>query len=175
MQDSNSYLYQIFYKNLTSDLVLAKFKKLNNAMAGYCYIVAEVLKDFDKENRFKVMHINHEGISHWFLMSRETPGSVISGEYIDATVRQFKTPVPYEKAKGKGFLTKELSFRALCLKCKIEKALQEIPHFVNMEWSKYNLLSMLATHSKAAALEIYLEDLKRRVNHDKPSDNQSIS
>ena len=41
-----------------------------------------------------------------FLTHKET------GENIDLTSSQFKSPVPYEKAIGKGFLTKQPSKRA---------------------------------------------------------------
>jgi len=51
------------------------------------------------------MSIRHEDTPHWFLLSPE-------GEVVDATAGQFKTPVPYDQARGKGFLTKQPSKRA---------------------------------------------------------------
>jgi hypothetical protein len=59
------------------------------------------------------MQIKHEGTSHWFLKHK-------SGDVVDPTADQFKTPVPYEKAKGRGFLTKEPSKRAKVLMSRME-------------------------------------------------------
>ena len=55
---------------------------------------------------WKPMFIRHEGEPHWFLMNE------YAGEILDPTAAQFRTPVPYEKAKGKGFLTRTPSKRA---------------------------------------------------------------
>ena len=51
------------------------------------------------------MSIRHEDTPHWFLMSPD-------GEVVDPTAGQFSTPVPYDQARGKGFLTKQPSKRA---------------------------------------------------------------
>lgn len=51
------------------------------------------------------MFVSHEGEPHWFLRNAD-------GHILDATASQFKTPVPYEKARGKGFLTLKPSKRA---------------------------------------------------------------
>jgi hypothetical protein len=59
------------------------------------------------------MQIKHEGNSHWFLKHS-------SGKILDATSDQFATAVPYEKAKGRGFLTKEPSKRAKTLMSRLE-------------------------------------------------------
>jgi GNAT superfamily N-acetyltransferase len=50
--------------------------------------------------------VRHENDVHWYLKHRET------GQILDPTANQFKTPVPYEKGRGRGFLTSEPSKRA---------------------------------------------------------------
>ena len=55
------------------------------------------------------MFIKHEGEPHWFIKH------VASGLSLDLTGGQFETRVPYKKAKGKGFLTKQPSKRAQIL------------------------------------------------------------
>lgn len=92
----------------SDDLRKAPWKGNVDPLAGHCYIAAEALyhrcKDLGYEA--KPMFIRHEGQPHWFIIT----------DYlgvIDPTARQFMTPVPYEQAKGKGFLTKQPSKRAL--------------------------------------------------------------
>jgi len=72
-------------------------------MAGHCYVASEALYHLIPGTC--PQFIWHEGSPHWFL--RDTGGAVL-----DATADQFSTSVPYEKAKGKGFLTKSPSKRA---------------------------------------------------------------
>ncbi len=100
-------IYHIL-KNLTPDLLKKQYKKQKCAVAGHCYIASEAAYHlFAKEDGFKPFHINHEGISHWFLQSQY--------QILDLTASQFKTKVPYIKAISKGFLTKNPSKRALIL------------------------------------------------------------
>jgi len=51
------------------------------------------------------MNLRHEGDSHWFLKHD-------SGTILDPTVAQFETVPPYDRAVGRGFLTKQPSKRA---------------------------------------------------------------
>lgn len=94
---------------LTDDLRKPKYRGSPNPVAGHCYVASEAAL-FLLRNRgikgWKPMFIQHEGEPHWFL--RHTSGLIL-----DLTAEQFKTPVPYELAKGKGFLTKEPSKRAM--------------------------------------------------------------
>jgi len=84
-------------------------KQYNNdpcLLAGHCYVASEVLYHFlgGKDMGYKPMFIRYLDEPHWFLCS-------IWG-IIDATAEQFSEPVPYEKARGRGFLTKKPSKRA---------------------------------------------------------------
>lgn len=92
---------------LTDDLRRAPWKGCENPMAGHCYTASEALYHAmgGKAAGLTPMQINHEGAPHWFLKTKD-------GGIIDPTADQFKTPVPYEKAKGKGFLTRQPSKRA---------------------------------------------------------------
>ena len=91
---------------LTDDLRRAPWRGDPNPLAGHCYVAAEALyhRALDLGLDARPMFVRHEGAPHWFV--------VIDGWLHDPTAGQFATPVPYEKAKGKGFLTKEPSRRA---------------------------------------------------------------
>ena len=73
--------------------------------AGHCYVASEVIFHLTGW-KCKPQFIRHEGEPHWYLLSPD--GLTI----IDATASQFKTPVPYDRGRGKGFLTKHPSKRA---------------------------------------------------------------
>lgn len=92
---------------LTDDLRNAPYKGSCNPMSGHCYVASEALYHAmgGKAAGLKPMYVKHEGSPHWFLKTKD-------GKIIDPTADQFKTPVPYHEAKGKGFLTKEPSKRA---------------------------------------------------------------
>jgi hypothetical protein len=96
--------------NLTEDLRNKKFRNHSCPTAGHCYVASEALYHLlgGKDAGYTPMQIVHEGSSHWFLKHS-------SGKVIDPTSDQFKTPVPYEQAKGRGFLTKQPSKRAQTL------------------------------------------------------------
>lgn len=89
------------------DLRKPKYRGMENPYAGHCYVASEALYHLlgGKATGYKPMFISHEGEPHWFLTGP-------SGEIIDATAEQFNTPVPYERAVGKGFLTAKPSARA---------------------------------------------------------------
>jgi len=75
---------------------------------GHCYVASEAFYHATggSDSPFKPMHIHHEGNSHWFLKNRHT------GDIVDLTEAQFSTPVPHDKATGRGFMTKHPSKRA---------------------------------------------------------------
>jgi hypothetical protein len=79
-------------------------------MRGNCYVTSEALYHLlgGKDAGWTPQTIRHEGDVHWFL--RHTSGIVI-----DATASQFKSPPDYSAARGRGFLTKQPSKRALLL------------------------------------------------------------
>ena len=93
---------------------------------GCCYVAAEAAYHaLGGENAgLKVMHVNHEGSPHWYLVDLTCP-EVVSlpsakrlitrPKPIDPTADQFATPVPYAKGNGKGFLTLQPSKRAQAL------------------------------------------------------------
>lgn len=100
----------VILKHLTNDLKSKKYKNSKNKLAGYCYVASEALYHLSggKAAGLKPMFIRHEGEPHWFLQHN-------SGAIIDLTFEQFKKLPPYNKAKGKGFLTKQPSKRAKIL------------------------------------------------------------
>lgn len=94
---------------LTDDLRKSNYKGNPNPLAGHCYVASEVVYHFyleDPKTLYKPFFIKHEGEPHWFLKD------LLTGNVVDLTASQFKTAVPYEKAKRKGFLTKQPSRRA---------------------------------------------------------------
>lgn len=80
-------------------------------MRGNCYVTSEALYHLlgGKRAGWVPMRVPYEGDMHWFLFNIHT------GQRLDATVRQFKTPPPYHLAVGCGFLTKKPSRRAVSL------------------------------------------------------------
>lgn len=91
---------------LSDDLRKPQYRANPNKLAGHCYIVAEALYYLSNKS-LKPMFVRHEGEPHWFLKTKK-------GQIIDPTSMQFKRPVPYNLAIGKGFLTNYPSKR-----CKI--------------------------------------------------------
>jgi hypothetical protein len=117
----NNYDHQIVSnvrEHLTDDLRSAKFRGHECKTAGHCYVASEAVYHAlgGKAAGYTPMQIKHEGTSHWFLKHS-------SGKILDATSDQFATAVPYEKAKGRGFLTKEPSRRAKTLMSRLESNL----------------------------------------------------
>jgi hypothetical protein len=87
-----------------------------NIWAGHCYVLAEVLYHMSGRDH-KPQFIRHEGQPHWYLLSRD------DSTIIDVTRSQFATPVPYHEGRGKGFLTREPSARAVEMMRRIREAL----------------------------------------------------
>lgn len=100
--------------NLSDDLLKKEYRLMSdkNKFTGHCYVASETYYHLSKDD-LKVYHIKHENSTHWFLKDN-------SDNIIDITKDQFKTPVPYEKAKRGFFLTKTPSKRSLKLINKIE-------------------------------------------------------
>jgi len=95
---------------LTPDLLKPAFRRQAAGRVGtfgHCYAASEAAYHLlgGKRAGWTPQSIRHEGFPHWFLRHR-------SGEVLDLTGDQFATPVPYEDAVGKGFLTREPSARA---------------------------------------------------------------
>jgi hypothetical protein len=115
----NNYDHQIVTsvrKNLSDDLRKPEFRGHECKTTGHCYVASEAVYHLlgGKAAGYTPMQVTHEGTSHWFLKHE-------SGKIIDPTADQFTTPVPYEKAKGKGFLTKKPSKRAQVLLGRMDK------------------------------------------------------
>jgi hypothetical protein len=75
-----------------------------------CYPAAEVVYHANGGRRagYTPVQQRHEGRSHWWVRG---PG----GEVLDPAAAQFRWPVPYERGRGRGFLTKRPSKRARAL------------------------------------------------------------
>jgi len=74
---------------------------------GNCYVASEALYHLlgGHKQGWKSMTVRHEGEVHWFLKHKD-------GMTLDPTAVQFTSPPPYEKARGRGFLTRMPSDRA---------------------------------------------------------------
>lgn len=92
---------------LTDDLRRPPWRGHDNPLAGHCYVASEVLYHLlgGKESGLTPQFVRHEGQPHWFLKTPE-------GTIIDPTAEQFNSPVPYDAARGCGFLTRGPSKRA---------------------------------------------------------------
>jgi 8-oxo-dGTP pyrophosphatase MutT (NUDIX family)/GNAT superfamily N-acetyltransferase len=108
LQKSATKLVSKIVPHLTDDLRRAPWKGSDNCLAGHCYVASEALWHLmgGPDSGYVPQSIQHEGGPHWYLKHK------VTGEIIDPTAGQFKTPVPYEKGIGKGFLTKLPSKRA---------------------------------------------------------------
>lgn len=103
-------------QSLSDDLRKPKYRGNENPLTGHCYVASEALYHLmgGRKSGWVPHNIKHEGDQHWYLKNKET------GEIIDPTAGQFKTPVPYHLGRGKGFLTAEPSKRAAQLIAKIQ-------------------------------------------------------
>lgn len=109
----NTKLINKIVDNLSDDLLKKEYKTLpdKNKFTGHCYVASEAYYYLSKEE-LQVFHIRHEDSVHWFLKD-------IDGNIIDITKNQFKTPVPYKKARRGFFLTQFPSKRAVQLMNKV--------------------------------------------------------
>ena len=87
-----------------------------------CYPGAEVVYHAGGGRRAGLTPVQqrHEGVSHWWVRG---PGV----EILDPATAQFRRPVPYERGKGKGFLTKKPSKRARALARRAGVKLNPVP------------------------------------------------
>lgn len=92
---------------LTDELRRPPWRGQINLLAGHCYCASEALYHAlgGKAAGWKPMFVRHETAPHWFIRHQ-------NGWVLDITALQFKTPVQYDKARGKGFLTTNPSARA---------------------------------------------------------------
>jgi hypothetical protein len=95
--------------NLSDDLLKKEYLNIldKNKFTGHCYVASETYYHLSTE-KLKIYHIKHENSTHWFLKNDKN-------EIIDLTYQQFKTPVPYNNARGGAFLTKKPSKRSVVL------------------------------------------------------------
>lgn len=84
-----------------SELIVA----LGTDVHDKCYIASEAAQYILGAEDWKPCTIRHEGSVHWYLVHRKT------GAILDLTVAQFKTVPSYSKGRGRGFLTKQPSYR----------------------------------------------------------------
>jgi hypothetical protein len=111
----HAFLSQHIVQHLTPDLLRGRYKiNRSNPLAGHCYVASEVAFHIlgGKASGWKAMRLNHQsfpelanGETHWFIQNN-------NGDIIDPTAKQFSGTIPYHKATGTGFLTKEPSARA---------------------------------------------------------------
>ena len=88
--------------NLQIEDLLKQYRKKHdeedcNPLTGHCFVATEVLWELLKEkniNEYLPNYVYHENCGHWFLKHK------ISGDIIDITAGQFKTPVSYHR-KGR--------------------------------------------------------------------------
>jgi len=108
-------LIEKIVNNLSDDLLKKEYRSIpnKNKFTGHCYVASETYYHLSKDD-LKVYHIKHENSTHWFLKDS-------NDNIIDITKEQFKTCVPYEKARRGFFLTKTPSKRSLKLIEKINK------------------------------------------------------
>lgn len=99
--------------NLSDDLLKKEYTSIlcKNKFTGHCYVASETYYHLSNDY-LKVYHIKHENSTHWFLKDK-------NNNIIDITKGQFKTKVPYDKAKRGFFLTKKPSKRSLNLMDKV--------------------------------------------------------
>ncbi len=109
-------LVSAIQNSLSDDLRKPKYRGHENPLTGHCYVASEALYHLmgGRKSDWVPHNIKHEGDQHWYLKNKST------GEIIDPTAGQFKTPVPYHLGRGKGFLTAEPSKRAAQLITKIQ-------------------------------------------------------
>lgn len=108
---------------LTDDLRKPQYRGRENCLAGHCYVASEALYWLlgGPQSGWVPQNIQHEGGPHWYLKHK------ISGAVLDPTASQFKTPVPYESGRGKGFLTKQPSKRTQVVLDRVKNGGLDLP------------------------------------------------
>ena len=113
-------IVQLKAKKHREELIKDKFKQDNprTRLDGLCYVVSESLYHMTGgQDCWIPKQMEHEGVSHWFLVHRET------GTVYDLTEDQFQSNIPHEKARGRGFCTGEPSNRSSILIDAVKKEL----------------------------------------------------
>ncbi len=84
---------------------------------GNCYVTCEALYHLlgGKKAGLVPHTVRHENGTHWYLVKRAQVGFETVETVIDPTRAQFATRPPYENGRGRGFLTKKPSKRAIKL------------------------------------------------------------
>lgn len=95
-------------ESLDNSLRRPQYRSSPNPLAGHCYVASEALWHMmgGHESGWVPQNVKHEGDQHWYLRHAKT------GQILDPTASQFRTPVPYDQGRGRGFLTKQPSKRA---------------------------------------------------------------
>lgn len=102
-------LIQKIQNSLTDDLRRAPWKGHSNILTGQCYVASECFYYMTggPYSSFKPQFMRVNRQPHWFLKGDDL--------IVDITALQFDHILDYSHAKGKGFLTKNPSKRALQL------------------------------------------------------------
>lgn len=96
-------------------------------LTGHAYASVESLYHLlgGATSGYEPTNIRHEGESHWYLRGPD-------GTIHDPTSEQFASPVPYDKGRGRGFLTSEPSARA-----------RKIMERVTRKWGMLDKISLI--------------------------------
>jgi hypothetical protein len=103
--------YRVVRRHLTPDLLKPKYRKRVESgcdvRTGHCYAASEAFYHLvgGRDAGYKPMFVVHENEPHWWVQGPDR-------KVWDLTAEQFEKPVPYERGKGKGFLTRDPSKRA---------------------------------------------------------------
>jgi hypothetical protein len=117
-------IFYLVLDNLSDDLLTKEWrlsKKLHLVTSdtfGHCYVVSETLYHMlgGKEEGWTPQRVRVQGATHWFLRHK-------LGVILDLTASQFDIPVPYQQARGSGFLTKQPSKRTKKLMRRIVRSM----------------------------------------------------
>lgn len=101
----------------SDDLRRPPYRGHPDPIRGHCYIASEALFHLLGGRRagWQAQHIRHEGAPHWYLRNAAT------GEVLDPTADQFRSPVAYQRGRGIGFLTRAPSRRTRALLSRLRR------------------------------------------------------
>jgi hypothetical protein len=97
--------------SLTDELRNKKYRGSSNPLRGHCYVAAEALYHLigGKDSGYIPTTLSVNGDTHWFLQRVVGSRAMI----LDPTMGQFEHLPMYISGRGRGFLTKQPSKRAL--------------------------------------------------------------
>lgn len=99
--------------SLTPELVKKEFLFLQkkHRLGGHCYVATEAMYYLlgGKSSGYMPASLVHEGVKHYYLKHRET------GEVLDLTALQFRTPIPYASGRGSVYRQSKPSKRTAIL------------------------------------------------------------